>query len=70
MYRYFKKIGNADHISLWKSKKLSDESIKVGISHSEKKIICFKDSPSKMIKNCFYFILKAIFVLKIFKFSS
>ena len=28
MYRQFKKIGNGDHISLWKSKGLSDESIK------------------------------------------
>ena len=28
MYRYFKKIGNAEHISWWKSKGLSDEIIK------------------------------------------
>ena len=28
MYRYCKKIGNTDHISSWKSKGLSDESIK------------------------------------------
>ena len=28
VYRYFKKIGNTDHISAWKSKGLSDESIK------------------------------------------
>ena len=28
MYRYFKKIANTDHISLWKSKRLSDEIIK------------------------------------------
>ena len=28
MYRYFKKIGNTDQISAWKSKGLSDESIK------------------------------------------
>ena len=27
-YRYFKKIANRDHIKLWKSKWLSDESIK------------------------------------------
>ena len=32
--------------------------------------ICFNDSPSKMMKNAFYFILKALFVLKIFKFLS
>ena len=28
MYRYFKKNDNTDHISAWKSKVLSDESIK------------------------------------------
>ena len=28
MYRYFRKIANTDHISLWKSKRLSDEIIK------------------------------------------
>ena len=27
MYRYFKKIGNIHHISSWKSKGLSNESI-------------------------------------------
>ena len=28
IYRYFKKIGNRDHISAWKSKGLPDERIK------------------------------------------
>ena len=28
MYKYFKKIGNTDYISMWKSKGLSDEVIK------------------------------------------
>ena len=38
---------------------------------SKKKIvICFIESPLKMIKNAFYFILKALFVLKMFKFLS
>ena len=32
--------------------------------------ISFNDSPSKMMKNAFYFILKALFALKIFKFLS
>ena len=32
--------------------------------------ICFNKSPLKMMKNAFYFILKALFVLKIFKFLS
>ena len=36
-------------------------------SHLPKKIICFNDSPSKMIENAFYFILKVLFVFKIFK---
>ena len=41
-------------------------------SHLPKKlfIICFNDSPSKMMKNAFYLILKALFVLKIFTFLS
>ena len=41
-------------------------------SHFPKKnfFICFNDSPSKMMKNAFYFILKALFLLKIFKFLS
>ena len=41
-------------------------------SHLPKKIcfICLNESPLKMMKNAFYFILKALFVLKIFKFLS
>ena len=41
-------------------------------SHLPKKIyfICFNDSPSKVMKNAFYFILKALFVLKILKLLS
>ena len=39
-------------------------------SHLQKKCICFNDNPSKMMKNVFYFILKALFVLNIFKFLS
>ena len=41
-------------------------------SHLPKKVcfICYNDSPSKMMKNAFYFILKALLVLKIFKFLS
>ena len=30
-------------------------------------LVCFNDSSSKMMKNAFYFILKARFVLNIFK---
>ena len=44
--------------------------LKVGLSPSKKKIICCNDSPSKMMKNASYFILKVLFILKIFKFLS
>ena len=39
-------------------------------THLPKKIciICFFESPLKMMKNAFYFILRALFVLKIFSF--
>ena len=33
-------------------------------------VICLIESPLKMMKNAFHFILKALFVLKIFKFLS
>ena len=45
--------------------------IKVGLPPSKKNcVICFIESPLKMMKNAFYFILKALFFLKIFKFLS
>ena len=45
--------------------------LKVGLLTSKLFIIiCFIDSPSKLMKNAFYFILKALFVLKILKFMS
>ena len=45
--------------------------LKVGLSPSKKIcVICLIESPLKMIKNAFYFILKALFVLKIFKLFS
>ena len=43
---------------------------KVKLSPSKKCVICFIESSSEMIKNPFYFILKAFFVLKIFKLLS
>ena len=42
----------------------------VGPSHSKKMCYLFHWKPFKMMKNSFYFILKALFVLKIFKFLS
>ena len=45
--------------------------LKVGLSPSKNFfVICLTESPLKMMKNAFYFILKALFVLKIFKFFS
>ena len=42
---------------------------KAGLAPSKKILfICFNKSPLKMTKNVFYFILKALFVLRIFKF--
>ena len=47
------------------------DKVKVGLSPSKKNyVICVTESPLKMMKNAFYSILKAFFVLKIFKFLS
>ena len=37
---------------------------------SQKNVIYFVESPLNMMKNAFYFILKAVFVLKIFTFLA
>ena len=53
------------------SKKISSAYTKVGLSPSKKNcVICLIESPLKMTKNAFYFILKTLFVLVIFKFLS
>ena len=53
------------------TKKLKGSQLKVVLSRSKKIcIICLIESPLKMMKNAFYSILKALFVLKIFKFLS
>ena len=45
--------------------------IKAGLSTSKKIWVVFLiESPLKMMKNAFYFILKALLVLKIFRFLS
>ena len=50
---------------------VSEGVFKVGLSSFKKNcFICFNESPLKMMKNVFYFILKALYVLKIFKFLS
>ena len=44
---------------------------KVGFSLSKKVVfICFNERPFKVMKNAFYFMLKALFVLEIFTFLS
>ena len=53
--------------SLWHKRTF----FKVGLVPSKKSCaICFVESPLKMMKSAFCFILKALFVLKIFKFLS
>ena len=50
---------------------LKEPLIKVALSPFKKIcVICFNESPLKMMKKASYFILKALFVLKIFKFLS
>ena len=50
-------------------KKHSKVAFKVRLSPCKKNcVFCLIQSPLKMMKNAFYFILKALFVLKIFKF--
>ena len=45
--------------------------LKVGLSPAKKScVICSIESPRKMMKNAFYFILKAFFVLKILNLLS
>ena len=55
-----------------KENKTKKSPTQLGLSPSEKKhiFICFNENPLKMIKNAFQFILRALFVLKIFKFLS
>ena len=36
----------------------------------QKKNFCFNESPLKMMKNAFYFVLKTHFMLEIFKFLA
>ena len=62
-------IFNYYQLLLEAKSKLIKFGIKVGFSPSKKNcVICFIESPLKMVKNAFYLILKALFVLMIFKF--
>ena len=45
--------------------------LKVGHSPSKKVgFVCFNESPLKVIKNAFYFMLKTLFILEIFMIFS
>ena len=46
------------------------ETLKSDSRLAKKNFICITESPLKMMKNGFYFILKALFVLNVFKFLS
>ena len=49
--------------------RLDLQCFKLGLSPSKKiRVICIIENPLKIMENIFYFILKALFVLKIFKF--
>ena len=64
-------IYNVFNTKVLNSITLGIESLKVGLSPSKKNcVICLIESPLKMIKNAFCFILKAVFVLQIFMFLS
>ena len=50
---------------------MTEFNVKVGLSPLEKIcVICLNESPLKLMKNVFYFVLKAFIVVKIFKFLS
>ena len=58
-----------NYATLGRAIKTHLKNVKVGLPPSKKNcVICLIENPLKMIKNAFYFILKALFVLKIFKF--
>ena len=77
-------VGKKDGFSKWSKQKFPHfikqetfqfilvdlKRFKVKPSPSKKCVICFIESSSEMIKNPFYLILEALFVLKIFKLLS
>ena len=66
---FFKVTNNDDQVpvTIWVSLLLT---LKSDSHLSKNRGICFIESLLKMMKNAFYFILKALIVLKIFKFLS
>ena len=55
-------------VEVMMSKQKFAPSLKLGSHVLKKCFLCFNEIPLKMMKNMFYFILKAPFVFKIFKF--
>ena len=63
------KIRNINYRTIPFINRLVPLSLKVGLSPSEKNcVMCLLESPLKIMKNTFYFILKGLFGLKIFRF--
>ena len=59
--------GTGDLMKGWQNKC----AFKLGLSSSTTKcLVCYIESPLKIMKNDFYFILKALFVFKIFDFLT
>ena len=69
MSNSFNKVVNTISVSsIYSTTKAFRHILKVGPSSSKKNyFIFFNESPLKMMKNAFYFTLKTLFVLKIFK---
>ena len=64
-------MGNGINFTVFYIRKRENYKVKVGLSPSKKVcVICLIESSLTIMKNAFYFILKALFVLKIFKFLS
>ena len=66
-------VSTVKHFFIARNAKISTDELNSYLksdSHLPKKICftCLNENPSKMMKNAFYLILKARFVLKIFKF--
>ena len=55
---------------IWQDGALALKLLKSDSHLTKNCVIYFIESPLKMMNNAFYFILKALFVLKIFKFFS
>ena len=70
VWRVFKRQRRFQNPSEYRRWSFLVNMLKVGLSPSKKKIICLNYSPSKMMKYAYYFILKALFILKMFKFLS